>query len=587
MKKYNLKRFLASLLAVLMLASVTGVSPAVFAEDVGSTPPSQEETVKPVLKEKTDAAVEVIIKGDTDVKDALAKALLANYAELTKEQIAAIDWQYECEGSGKHDKAGVISNTAWGPVDKQFTSIKTVKVIAWDVDITCYHNPLAAQKNDKTFKVCIGSDTANYREITKVDKYSTTLVLKENASITYNMDAKVMKQDIFDNAIDWEKSSLPTKETLKVSDFTFDYKALPTVIDNLGLDTNLDKLKGFAPIEGGKGSDFLNMTLSYPQMGADEENYQVIRVKFNGADDYKASKEVTGDLMVKKADVKVTINEPLKIMYAGEKIDAATYVSTDPVDEALDIYIVYVGVNTNKQTTVYLQVTGTKEEFVNGVNALLTYFGLPSLNDGMTVGQVKEVLNKALSKVDNKLTEFIVNGILKDYGLTYQNLKDLVNALNNIKIADNLLFAIGSPAHAGQYFATALAINDNYNTGVSMPGSVTVLKNWKNIKLEKNPVLNSGDKANTITVSQADALKAGNNLCILTKKGNALDSTSAGSIHYWFTGVGKFYAKSTMPTAPGKYIVTASVRGGDFFAFPKTFVFTIVADPTPEVTPET
>lgn len=93
MKKYNLKRFLASLLAVLMLASVTGVSPAVFAEDLGSTP-SQEETVKPVLKDKTDAAVEVIIKGDTDVRDALAKALLANYNELTKEQIAAIDWQY-------------------------------------------------------------------------------------------------------------------------------------------------------------------------------------------------------------------------------------------------------------------------------------------------------------------------------------------------------------------------------------------------------------------------------------------------------------------------------------------------------------
>ncbi len=33
-----------------------------------------------------------------------------------------------------------------------------------------------------------------------------------------------------------------------------------------------------------------------------------------------------------------------------------------------------------------------------------------------------------------------------------------------------------------------------------------------------------------------------------------------------------------MPTKPGKYIVTATVRGGDFFAFPKTFTFTIVAD---------
>lgn len=575
MKKYNLKRFLASLLAVLMLASVTGVSPAVFAEDVGSTLSSQEETVKPVLKEKSG---EVLIKSSMTneaVAELLNKALISNYDELDDSTKASLQWEYYARAYGK--TTGAAGKNIWGTINGgtsyNFGSLTYVQKALKDVSEGNYQVRLAGTTTEAT--------------LVKVDKYSGVVKLIDKAAITYNKDASVMKQQIFDNAIDWANSALPAKETLKVSDFTFDYKALPTVIDNLGLDTNLDKLKGFAPIEGGKGSDFLNMTLSYPQMGADEENYQVIRVKFNGADDYKASKEVTGDLMVKKADVKVTINEPLKIMYAGEKIDAATYVSTDPVDEALDIYIVYVGVNTNKQTTVYLQVTGTKEEFVNGVNALLTYFGLPSLNDGMTVGQVKEVLNKALSKVDNKLTEFIVNGILKDYGLTYQNLKDLVNALNNIKIADNLLFAIGSPAHAGQYFATALAINDNYNTGVSMPGSVTVLKNWKDVMLEKNPVLNSGDKANTITVSQADALKAGNNLCILTKKGNALDSTSAGSIHYWFTGVGKFYAKSTMPTAPGKYIVTASVRGGDFFAFPKTFVFTIVADPTPEVTPET
>lgn len=579
MKKYNLKRFLASLLAVLMLASVTGVSPAVFAEDVGSALLSQEETVKPVLKDKSG---EVLIKSsmsDAEVSELLNKALISNYDQLDDAAKAALQWEYL--GYGYTENLGAKS------VDKHWGTINgNAKFTEWHGITYTYYNKALKALGEGSYQVRLAGTTKE-ATLVKVDKYSGVVKLIDKAAITYNKDASVMKQQIFDNAIDWANSALPAKETLKVSDFTFDYKALPTVIANLGLDTDLDALKGFAPIEGGKGSDFLNMTLSYPQMGADEENYQVIRVKFNGADDYKASKEVTGDLMVKKADVKVTINEPLKIMYAGEKIDAATYVSTDPVDEALDIYIVYVGVNTNKQTTIYLQVTGTKEEFVNGVNALLTYFGLPTLNDGMTVGQVKEVLNKALSKVDNKLTEFIVNGILKDYGLTYQNLKDLVNALNNIKIADNLLFAIGSPAHAGQYFATALAINDNYNTGVSMPGSVTVLKNWKDVKLEKNHVLSSGDKANTITVSQAEELKAGNNLCILTKEGNALDSTSAGSIHYWFTGVGKFYAKSEMPTAPGKYIVTASVRGGDFFAFPKTFTFTIVADPTPEVNPET
>ena len=583
MKKYNLKRFLASLLAVLMLASVTGVSPAVFAEDLGSTPPSQEETIKPVLKDKSG---EVLIKSsmsDAEVSELISKALISNYDELDDTTKASLQWEYYARAYGK--KTGAAGDKIWGAINGgasyKFGTFTYVQKALKDVGEGNYQVRLAG--------------TAKEATLVKVDKYSGVVKLIDKATITYNKDASVMKQQIFDNAIDWANSALPAKETLKVSDFTFDYKALPTVINNLGLDTDLDALKGFAPIEGGNGSDLINKLFSYPQMGADEENYQVIRVKFNGADDYKASKEVTGDLMVKKADVKVSINEPLKIMYAGEKIDATTYVSTDPVDEALDIYIVYVGVNTNKQTTIYLQVTGTKEEFIKGVSEIQKFFGVPEdetieakLNKGMTVGEFKDAIRPYVDKaINSPVNKLLLNAILKNYGLTVDNINDLINALDNIKIADNLLFAIGSPAHAGQYFATALAINDNYNTGVSMPGSVTVLKNWKDVMLEKNPVLNSGDKANTITVSQADALKAGNNLCILTKEGNALDSTSAGSIHYWFTGVGKFYAKSTMPTAPGKYIVTASVRGGDFFAFPKTFVFTIVADPTPEVTPET
>ena len=175
---------------------------------------------------------------------------------------------------------------------------------------------------------------------------------------------------------------------------------------------------------------------------------------------------------------------------------------------------------------------------------------------------------------------------MKKYNLK-RFLASLLTALDTLtSISDDTVVAIGTPAHAGAYVATAVAVGKNYETGTGT-GSLIVLKNWKGIKLEKNPVLNSGDKANTITVSQAEALKGGNDLCILTKDGEVLNSASAGSIHYWFTGVGKIYAKSTMPTAPGKYIVTATVRGGDFFAMPKTFVFTIVADPTPEVTPET
>ena len=593
MKKNNLKRFLASLLAVLMLASVTGVSPAVFADESETTEPTEStETVAPVLKENT-GAVEVLIKSDTDVKDALAKALLANYSELTKEQIAAIDWQYECEGKTEHSVLGLVTNEAWGPVDQKFNSTKTytytVGIGKWakdvSVDIDFVHSALKDQKADSSFKVCIGDDHDNYREIVKVDKYSSKIVLKKNASITYNMDAANMKEQIFNNAIDWENSVLPADAA--IGDFTFEYKTLPSVADNIPLDKDkLEGLRQFAPVEGGKRDTRLD-PLDYPMMGAGD---QTIRVKFNGNGDYKAS-NVEGALKVEKANVTVTIKDPIKVIHAGEKIDAKEYVSTDPADPALEIYIVYVGVNTNKESTIYLQVSGDKQNFIDGISDFqkeyLKYAEEDTLrgklNDGITVGEFKEMLNGILSYVDNDFTKFLVNIALNKYGLTYDNLKDLLGALEKVSgIANNLRLAIGSPAHAGQYFAVAIAVNDNYNTGVSLPGSVTVLKNWKGVKLEKNPLFDAANntitaKNNTITVSQAE--KIAKSVCILTKDDEELDNSQT-SVHYWFTGVNKIYAKNVMPTAPGRYIVTATVRGGDFFAFPKTFSFTIVADPT-------
>lgn len=566
---------------------------------LAAPPPSQEETVNvvaPVLK-TSDKAIEVRITDEMTNDQVVAELndkLIANLDELSEETINSLAWRYKDSVYGHYvDKYNHTLPTGTPREDFPLVGGESIdakyKPIKTEYTATYVYPALSTQK-DGTYTLRL--EGVGDITVSKVDKYTGVVKLINEATITYNKDADVMKQQILDNAIDWANSKLPEKSTVSIDNFTFDYKALPTIIDNLGVGTDIEGLKGFAPIEGGNGSDVLNKLFSYPQMGADEQNYQVIRVKFNGAGDYKASEEATCDLTVKKADVKVTINEPLKIMHAGEKIDAATYVSTDPVDEALDIYIVYVGVNTNKQTTIYLQVTGEKADFIKGVSEIQKFFGVPEnetieakLNNGMTVGEFKDAIRPYVDKaINSPVNKLLLNAILKNYGLTVDNINDLINALDNIKIADNLLFAIGSPAHAGQYFATALAVNDNYNTGISTPGSVTVLKNLTGLKLTKNPILDSND--NKITVSQAEVLKAGNDLCILTKSGDALDSTSTGSIHYWFTGVNKIYAKSTMPTAPGKYIVTATVRGGDFFAMPKTFIFTIVADPAPEVTPE-
>lgn len=583
MKKNNLKRFLASLLAVLMLSQVTGVAPGVFAEDVGSTPLPQEETVKPALKDKSG---EVLIKSsmsDDEVSKLISKALISNYDQLDDTTKASLQWEYL--GYGYTDKLGAQS------VDKHWGAISGgTKFTEWHGITYTYYNKPLAELEPNSYQVRLAGTTAE-ATLVKVDKYSSKIVLKENASITYNMDAENMKEQIFKNAIDWEKSDLPADA--EISDFTFEYKTLPSAIDKLPVDKDkLESLKQFAPIEGGKRDTWLD-PLDYPMMGAGD---QTILIKFNGNSEFKPS-DKEGALKVEKANVTVTINDPIKIMKAGEKIDVKDYVSTDPADPALDIYIVYVGVNTNKESTIYLQVSGEKQNFIDGISDFqkkyLKYEEENTLrgklNDGITVGEFKEMLNGILSYVDNDFTKFLVNIALNKYGLTYDNLKDLLGALEKVSgIANNLRLAIGSPAHAGQYFAVAIAVNDNYNTGVSLPGSVTVLKNWKGVKLEKNPLFDAKNntitaKNNTITVSQAEDIA--NSVCILTKDDKELDNSQT-SVHYWFTGVGKFYAKSTMPTAPSKYIVTASVRGGDFFAFPKTFSFKIVADPTPETTPE-
>lgn len=591
MKKNNLKRFLASLLAVLMLSQVTGVAPGVFAEDeTGTTEPTESaEPVAPVLKENT-GAVEVLIKSDTDVKDALAKALLANYSELTKEQIAAIDWQYECEGYLKGDPTKTaLYDSTFGSVNG-FDTYKLYEKDGFfhkkgDIEFTYVHPNLKDQKADKTFKVCIGDDHDNYRKIVKVDKYSSKIVLKTDASITYNMKAETMIEEIVKNAIDWEKSDLPADAA--ASDFTVKYKALPQALEDKADD--LEKYKVFVPIGGRKGATKLT---TFDQMGAGE---QVIRVKYVGGSDYKASDYVEGNLTVKKADVKVSIPLIAKI-YAGEPLETKEnpYATLDPNDPAIDIYKFFVGENSNLQSVAYIDFPASKTKLIDAISdAQVKYLGYAEkdtirgkLQEGVTIGELKAAMTEIVDYASkDPLTKFFVNAMLKKYGITVDNLKDLVDTLNTItKIADNFKIAIGTPDHAGAYFAFVIAVNDNYNPAYAA-GSLIVLKNWKNIMLEKNPVLNSGDKANTITVSQAEELKAGNNLCILTKDGKSLNSASAGSIHYWFTGVNKIYAKSVMPTAPGRYIVTATVRGGDFFAFPKTFSFTIVNNP-PEVTPE-
>lgn len=445
-------------------------------------------------------------------------------------------------------------------------AIETYSLTDTDIRLTyagdATHKPFTAIVNDIKF-----AD----------NRIASSIVLKDGASITYNMKAETMIEEIVKNAIDWEKSELPADAA--ASDFTVKYKALPQALEDKADD--LEKYKVFVPIGGRKGATKLT---TFDQMGAGE---QVIQISYNGNSDYRPSEDVEGNLTVKKADVKVSIPLIAKI-YAGEPLETKEnpYATLDPNDPAIDIYKFFVGENSNLQSVAYIDLPASKTKLIDAISdAQVEYLGYAEkdtirgkLQNGVTIGELKAAMTEIVDYASkDPLTKFFVNAMLKKYGITVDNLKDLVDTLNTItKIADNFKIAIGTPDHAGAYFAFVIAVNDNYNPAYAA-GSLIVLKNWKGIKIEKNPAIFEGRE---ITESEAKAIADGeSSLCILTKDGKPLNSASAGSIHYWFTGVNKIYAKNVMPTAPGRYIVTATVRGGDFFAFPKTFSFTIVADP--------
>ncbi len=555
MKKNNLKRFLASLLAVLMLSQVTGVAPGVFA-DWNSAATQSAENVEPVFQEYTG---EVLIKsgwGNPEILDALATAFVQNKDSV---DVQTINWTYKCAVKGTY-KVGIDYTTK--DAREAEVPVLTGKTVTEDYYYTrllhakaTYVYPALKDVADGAYELYANGESVG--TINKVSKYSTTLVLKESATITYNKDAAAEKEAIVANLVDYANSVLPTGTT--ASDFTVEVQRT-----TLGV-------KHWKDI---------------PDEKLDAGDGYTIRVSYKGNDDYKASASQTATVNVTKAPVSISM-KPVNTLYAGNEIDTATFYTVSPKDKEINVYIFFVGINSNGDTCVNLKLTPSQEKIIDVITDIQKAFGVDEnntlyakLRTGMTVGEFKEILAFVLDKADNIITE----KILDLAGIDINALRDLVKALDLITgITDDTVLAIGTPAHAGVYQAFAVSPEtDNYEQGMGT-GTLVILKNWKGIKLEKNPAIFEGSE---ITESEAKAIANGKeSLCILTKDDKPLNSASAGSIHYWFTGVNKIYAKSVMPTAPGRYIVTATVRGGDFFAFPKTFSFTIVNNP-PEVTPE-
>lgn len=426
--------------------------------------------------------------------------------------------------------------------------IVTHTLVSTDIKLTyagdATHKPFTAIVNDIKF-----AD----------NRAESSIAIKDGASITFNMSADNMKQQIFDNVIDWdsENTKLPAKDTLSIADFKFE----------IGLKDIADK-DGYPNLDAGNG--------------------QTIKISFVGNSEFKPCNDVKATIDVAKANVKVTMKS-FSTAHAGnadELTQEALNVQLDPNDPKLDVYMIFAGINTNLDTSVNLVLTKDQQDAIDTIsNAQKEIFDLATtlfpnldidkttlkekLESGITIGQFKEYLNSFIAAIDKVPG---AEGILNRFGVSIDTIKTMATIFDKLtQFSDDTVIAVGAPKHAGLYTATAVAVNKNYNTGVAS-GTVMILMNAKGMKIQLN-----SNFSKKMTVAQAEDLAkdpagVATLLCGTKPVGNP-------NLHYLYTGVQsnlKPYSSTTdFPTAPGRYVVTIVTLGGDYLAAPVTKTFQI------------
>lgn len=438
--------------------------------------------------------------------------------------------------------AGIKTGTYKDFSSLSATDIAYYKIIKTDIRLT--------YAGDSTHK----DYSAEFKDLNFADnRIQSTIVFKENATITYNMDASVQKEAIIKNAIDYEQSKLPAGTD--VNDFTV-------------------KING----------------IEIPDAKLDAGENQTISISYNGNSDFKPCNE-KGTINVEKANVKVSMKR-FTTVYAGQDIDKDVLkVALDPNDPAIDVYLVFAGINTKFDTSVNLVLTKQQwnvivkisefQEFIFNLDTQDKIFKdkttlKQKLEKGMTIGEFKAYMLGFIDDLEKATNIPVIGGAIKDaiekYGISIDSLKTMATIFDKLTaFSDDTQIALGSPKHAGLYTAFALAVNKNYNTGVAN-GIVRIAMNTAGMKL----VPNADIKGKSIDAERAKQMRETGTPALVTLYcGDSAENIDQTSIHYWFTGVNTIYAGSKMPTKPGKYIVTASVYGGDYLAPPVTFTFRI------------
>lgn len=499
-------------------AETPDTTPAETPEEPADVPETEGETYQVNIPYKADGAIDF---------DALRTAIVA--AVLPDADAASVTVKQQHKG---------LINTYWVALEGGWAGAAKVSAVSAGT----YEMKLTVDGNDTIVTVTLTDARTDAK-----------IVLKEGVSLTYTKDTAAMRTQILDQLIDWSQTTV-SKEAAAES----------MVLEYYG--TGYSKLlthKDWYPVEGGSVT-YLLVPYTAPSIGAGED--QQVRASFPTTGDYHGCDAVAGTLTVNKANVRVKVH-PTAI-YAGEQLPAS-FVTTNPEDD-FSIFTVYSGVTSNISGIIYVQFPDSmlSDEALKVLDPIVKGFTgktlTDTLRDGMTIGQLRDLLQKMEQPLES------VADILKIFGVDISAFTQLLNVINKLPgVFDSTRVAFGAPNRAGMYLATAIASNPNYNTGVGT-GVLVVKMRATGASLSWN---------NDQTTYAASELKTDTLGATLMRDGSAVDNQDG--VHYryvGFTTAHKLYVSKQAPTEAGTYRQTAYIFGGNDLAKSISRTVTITAD---------
>lgn len=523
-------------------------------------------SVTPGTAPDADPAVTPDTEPDTAPDAALSPA--ADTAE-DEHGTYTLNMTYTADGEIDFDalRAAIVAAVLPGTDVKDVTVTYESKAVVWPHKEG--YTPLEGGRTDGYRHEAITVGTYNVKltvngadtivSVTLVDaRTQAKIVLKEGVSLTYTKDAAAMRTQILDKLIDWSQTTV-SKEAAAQS-MVLEYYGTGYSKEVLGLSAPHDD---WYPVEGGTVK--FGIAYTAPSIGAGEN--QQIRASFPTTADYLGCDAVEGTLTVNKAFVRVHVKSAA--IFYDEKPTTQQYVTTKPEDD-FTIFKVYSGVTSSVKGAVYLQLPESilspeaLAKIDPVVKALCGKTLTDILNDGMTLGELRALLQKLEAPTDN-LAKF-----LKLFNIDISSFTELLKVINKIPgVFDSTRVAVGSPNRAGMYLVTAITSNPNYKTGVGT-GTLVVKMRASGASLVWN-----NDKT-TYTTGELASSPLG---ATLMRDGEACHNQDG--VHYRYVGTTdthRPYISSKAPTEPGTYRQTAYIFGGNDMARSISRSITITAN---------